>query len=175
MWDNKTSKSFSTEQWCFFIWNTCVFVYTKLSLLFSMYEIHYKKQFCVPTDVVFSSAVDPSSRSRVIWVKQHILCALFIHFLHSVALYFSIKLICFFFFFSGCVKCFPCCSVDITKFPGSTWWKFRKTCYKIVKHSWFENFIIFIIVLSSAALVNFIQFLKLWMEGCQLVVVGMGG
>ncbi|XP_065601047.1 sodium channel protein type 5 subunit alpha-like [Cyrtonyx montezumae] len=52
----------------------------------------------------------------------------------------------------SCVKCFPCCNVDITKFPGSTWWKFRKTCYKIVKHSWFENFIIFIIVLSSAAL-----------------------
>uniref|UniRef100_A0A803XR29 Sodium channel protein n=1 Tax=Meleagris gallopavo TaxID=9103 RepID=A0A803XR29_MELGA len=52
----------------------------------------------------------------------------------------------------SCVKSFPCFSVDITKFPGSTWWKFRKTCYKIVKHSWFENFIIFIIVLSSAAL-----------------------
>ncbi|XP_042744374.1 sodium channel protein type 1 subunit alpha-like [Lagopus leucura] len=52
----------------------------------------------------------------------------------------------------SCVKHFPCCSIDITKFPGSTWWKFRKTCYKIVKHSWFENFIIFIIVLSSAAL-----------------------
>ncbi|XP_064364133.1 sodium channel protein type 5 subunit alpha-like [Dromaius novaehollandiae] len=52
----------------------------------------------------------------------------------------------------SCVKCFPCCIVDITKFPGSTWWKFRKTCYRIVKHSWFENFIIFVIVLSSAAL-----------------------
>ncbi|XP_021243737.1 sodium channel protein type 5 subunit alpha-like [Numida meleagris] len=52
----------------------------------------------------------------------------------------------------SCVRCFPCCNVDITKFPGSTWWKFRKTCYKIVKHSWFENFIIFVIVLSSAAL-----------------------
>ncbi|XP_062426842.1 sodium channel protein type 5 subunit alpha-like [Rhea pennata] len=52
----------------------------------------------------------------------------------------------------GCIQCFPCCVVDITKFPGSTWWKFRKTCYKIVKHSWFENFIIFMIILSSAAL-----------------------
>ncbi|XP_010225506.1 PREDICTED: sodium channel protein type 5 subunit alpha-like, partial [Tinamus guttatus] len=51
-----------------------------------------------------------------------------------------------------CVQCFPCCVVDITKFPGSTWWKFRKTCYSIVKHSWFENFIIFVIILSSAAL-----------------------
>ncbi|KAI6074780.1 Sodium channel protein type 5 subunit alpha-like protein [Aix galericulata] len=55
-------------------------------------------------------------------------------------------------FAESCVKCSPCCAVDITKFPGSTWWKFRKTCYKIVKHSWFENFIIFMIILSSAAL-----------------------
>ncbi|XP_029864813.1 sodium channel protein type 5 subunit alpha-like isoform X2 [Aquila chrysaetos chrysaetos] len=55
-------------------------------------------------------------------------------------------------FTEGCVECFPCCVVDITKFPGRTWWKFRKTCYRIVKHSWFENFIIFMIILSSAAL-----------------------
>ncbi|XP_053915551.1 sodium channel protein type 5 subunit alpha isoform X2 [Cuculus canorus] len=55
-------------------------------------------------------------------------------------------------FAEGCLVCFPCCAVDITKFPCRTWWKFRKTCYRIVKHSWFETFIIFIIVLSSAAL-----------------------
>ncbi|KAM6338644.1 sodium channel protein type 5 subunit alpha-like [Podargus strigoides] len=55
-------------------------------------------------------------------------------------------------FTESCVECFPCCVVDITKFPGRTWWKFRKTCYRIVNHSWFENFIIFMIVLSSAAL-----------------------
>uniref|UniRef100_A0A8C3KFV5 Sodium channel protein n=1 Tax=Calidris pygmaea TaxID=425635 RepID=A0A8C3KFV5_9CHAR len=52
----------------------------------------------------------------------------------------------------SCVECSPCCAVDVTKFPGSTWWKFRKTCYRIVKHTWFENFIIFMIILSSAAL-----------------------
>ncbi|KAM9387524.1 sodium channel protein type 5 subunit alpha-like [Phaethornis superciliosus] len=51
-----------------------------------------------------------------------------------------------------CVECCPCCGVDVTKFPGRTWWRFRKTCYRIVRHSWFENFIIFMIVLSSAAL-----------------------
>ncbi|KFP07317.1 Sodium channel protein type 10 subunit alpha, partial [Calypte anna] len=51
-----------------------------------------------------------------------------------------------------CVECCPCCGVDVTKFPGRTWWRFRKTCYRIVTHSWFENFIIFMIVLSSAAL-----------------------
>ncbi|NXV85515.1 SCN4A protein, partial [Calonectris borealis] len=55
-------------------------------------------------------------------------------------------------FAESCVECFPCCVVDITKFPGRTWWKFRKTCYRIVKHSWFENFIIFMIILSSGAL-----------------------
>ncbi|XP_027762392.1 sodium channel protein type 3 subunit alpha-like [Empidonax traillii] len=51
-----------------------------------------------------------------------------------------------------CGKCFPCCVVDITKFPGRTWWNFRKTCYRIVNHSRFEYFMIFMIVLSSAAL-----------------------
>ncbi|XP_026697369.1 sodium channel protein type 5 subunit alpha-like isoform X2 [Athene cunicularia] len=55
-------------------------------------------------------------------------------------------------FAESCVECCPCCVVDITKFPGRTWWKFRKTCYRIVKHNWFENFIIFMIILSSAAL-----------------------
>ncbi|XP_005348271.1 sodium channel protein type 11 subunit alpha [Microtus ochrogaster] len=33
------------------------------------------------------------------------------------------------------------------------WWNLRKTCYQIVKHSWFESFIIFIILLSSGALI----------------------
>ncbi|XP_039378627.1 sodium channel protein type 5 subunit alpha-like isoform X3 [Mauremys reevesii] len=55
-------------------------------------------------------------------------------------------------FTEGCVQCALCCAVDITKFPGSTWWRFRKTCYRIVQHSWFETFIIFIILLSSATL-----------------------
>ncbi|XP_010183792.1 PREDICTED: sodium channel protein type 5 subunit alpha-like [Mesitornis unicolor] len=55
-------------------------------------------------------------------------------------------------FAESCVGYCPCCQVDITKFPGRNWWNFRKTCYRIVKHSWFENFIIFMIILSSAAL-----------------------
>ncbi|NXK71417.1 SCN4A protein, partial [Amazona guildingii] len=55
-------------------------------------------------------------------------------------------------FTESCVECFPCCAVDTTRFPGRTWWNCRKTCYKIVKHSWFEHFIIFVIILSSAAL-----------------------
>lgn len=56
--------------------------------------------------------------------------------------------------FSVCVRFFPCCSVDITKFPGKIWWRLRKTCYRIVEHNWFETFIIFMILLSSGALVN---------------------
>ncbi|XP_037985392.1 sodium channel protein type 5 subunit alpha-like [Motacilla alba alba] len=52
----------------------------------------------------------------------------------------------------SCVECFPCCVVDTTKFPGRTWWNFRKTCYRIVNHSGFEYFMVFMIVLSSAAL-----------------------
>ncbi|XP_066487470.1 sodium channel protein type 5 subunit alpha-like isoform X4 [Tiliqua scincoides] len=52
----------------------------------------------------------------------------------------------------SCVRLFPCCSVDTTKFPGKVWWRLRKTCYQIVEHSWFETFIIFMILLSSGAL-----------------------
>ncbi|XP_029813807.1 sodium channel protein type 5 subunit alpha-like [Manacus vitellinus] len=55
-------------------------------------------------------------------------------------------------FGENCGKCFPCCVVDITKFPGRSWWNFRKTCYRIVNHSGFEYFMVFVIVLSSAAL-----------------------
>ncbi|XP_053794496.1 sodium channel protein type 5 subunit alpha-like [Vidua chalybeata] len=55
-------------------------------------------------------------------------------------------------FVESCIECFPCCVVDITKFPGRTWWNFRKTCYRIVNHSGFEYFMVFMIVLSSAAL-----------------------
>ncbi|XP_009985924.1 PREDICTED: sodium channel protein type 5 subunit alpha-like isoform X2 [Tauraco erythrolophus] len=51
-----------------------------------------------------------------------------------------------------CVRFFPCCLVDITKFPGKVWWRLRKTCYRIVEHNWFETFIIFMILLSSGAL-----------------------
>uniref|UniRef100_A0A8D0LCG1 Sodium channel protein n=1 Tax=Sphenodon punctatus TaxID=8508 RepID=A0A8D0LCG1_SPHPU len=44
---------------------------------------------------------------------------------------------------------FPCCSLNTTKCPGKIWWNLRKTCYRIVEHSWFESFIIFMILLSS--------------------------
>ncbi|XP_006869194.1 PREDICTED: sodium channel protein type 11 subunit alpha-like [Chrysochloris asiatica] len=53
----------------------------------------------------------------------------------------------------GLCCCFSCCVMDKRKSPGILWWNLRKTCYQIVKHSWFENFIIFVILLSSGALV----------------------
>ncbi|KAM5232401.1 sodium channel protein type 5 subunit alpha isoform 3-T3 [Hipposideros larvatus] len=55
-------------------------------------------------------------------------------------------------FTEGCVRRCPCCAVDTTQSPGKVWWRLRKTCYRIVEHSWFETFIIFMILLSSGAL-----------------------
>ncbi|XP_075411700.1 sodium channel protein type 5 subunit alpha isoform X2 [Tenrec ecaudatus] len=55
-------------------------------------------------------------------------------------------------FTEGCVRRCPCCAVDTTQTPGKVWWRLRKTCYRIVEHSWFESFIIFMILLSSGAL-----------------------
>uniref|UniRef100_A0A663DYF3 Sodium channel protein n=1 Tax=Aquila chrysaetos chrysaetos TaxID=223781 RepID=A0A663DYF3_AQUCH len=53
---------------------------------------------------------------------------------------------------SGCVRYFHCYVGSTIKFGGETWWNLRKTCYQIVEHSWFESFIIFMILLSSGAL-----------------------
>uniref|UniRef100_A0A2K5ZFZ6 Sodium channel protein n=1 Tax=Mandrillus leucophaeus TaxID=9568 RepID=A0A2K5ZFZ6_MANLE len=55
-------------------------------------------------------------------------------------------------FTEGCVRRCPCCAVDTSQAPGKVWWRLRKTCYHIVEHSWFETFIIFMILLSSGAL-----------------------
>ncbi|NXL53314.1 SCN5A protein, partial [Podilymbus podiceps] len=52
----------------------------------------------------------------------------------------------------GCVRYFHCYVGRALKFGGETWWNLRKTCYQIVEHSWFESFIIFMILLSSGAL-----------------------
>ncbi|XP_040102145.1 sodium channel protein type 5 subunit alpha isoform X1 [Oryx dammah] len=55
-------------------------------------------------------------------------------------------------FTEGCVRRCPCCTVDTTQAPGKVWWRLRETCYRIVEHSWFETFVIFMILLSSGAL-----------------------
>ncbi|XP_067291549.1 sodium channel, voltage gated, type V-like, alpha b [Pseudorasbora parva] len=51
-----------------------------------------------------------------------------------------------------CVRRFQCCDINTTEGLGRAWWRLRKTCYQIVEHSWFETFIIFMILLSSGAL-----------------------
>ncbi|XP_026530305.1 sodium channel protein type 3 subunit alpha-like isoform X11 [Notechis scutatus] len=55
-------------------------------------------------------------------------------------------------FTEGCIQKFPCCQVSIEDGKGKIWWNFRKTCYSIVEHNWFETFIVFMILLSSGAL-----------------------
>ncbi|KAJ1188373.1 hypothetical protein NDU88_005134 [Pleurodeles waltl] len=55
-------------------------------------------------------------------------------------------------FTEGCVKKFSWCQVSIEDGNGKLWWNFRKTCFIIVEHNWFETFIIFMILLSSGAL-----------------------
>lgn len=49
---------------------------------------------------------------------------------------------------------YKCCDVPITHGWGKHWWFLRKTCYLIVEHNWFETLIIFMILLSSGALVR---------------------
>uniref|UniRef100_A0A8B9HNL6 Sodium channel protein n=1 Tax=Astyanax mexicanus TaxID=7994 RepID=A0A8B9HNL6_ASTMX len=51
-----------------------------------------------------------------------------------------------------CVRHFQCCDINTNEGLGRVWWRLRKTCYHIVEHSWFETFIIFMILLSSGAL-----------------------
>lgn len=55
---------------------------------------------------------------------------------------------------TGCMRRCPCCKVNTTKSPWAMGWQVRKTCYRIVEHSWFESFIIFMILLSSGSLVR---------------------
>ncbi|XP_043090566.1 sodium channel protein type 4 subunit alpha B isoform X2 [Puntigrus tetrazona] len=52
----------------------------------------------------------------------------------------------------NCIRRCPCLELDVTQGKGKTWWNLRKTCYAIVEHSYFETFIIFMILLSSGAL-----------------------
>uniref|UniRef100_A0A8C5R644 Sodium channel protein n=1 Tax=Leptobrachium leishanense TaxID=445787 RepID=A0A8C5R644_9ANUR len=55
-------------------------------------------------------------------------------------------------FTDGCVRRFTCCQISTEDGKGREWWNLRKTCFSIVEHSWFESFIILMILLSSGAL-----------------------
>ncbi|KAM7380578.1 hypothetical protein PAMP_003865 [Pampus punctatissimus] len=54
---------------------------------------------------------------------------------------------------NACVQKVKCCQVNVEVGWWKIWWTLRKTCYQIVEHNWFESFIIFMILLSSGALV----------------------
>ncbi|RVE70059.1 hypothetical protein OJAV_G00084460 [Oryzias javanicus] len=52
-------------------------------------------------------------------------------------------------------KCYsrcPCLHIDTSHGRGKAWYIFRKTCFSIVEHNYFETFIIFMILMSSGAL-----------------------
>ncbi|KAJ0070444.1 hypothetical protein NL108_010693, partial [Boleophthalmus pectinirostris] len=53
---------------------------------------------------------------------------------------------------SGLVQKFKCCQVNVELGWCKMWWTLRKTCFRIVEHTWFESFIILMILLSSGAL-----------------------
>ena len=55
---------------------------------------------------------------------------------------------------AGCVRRFQCCQINEEGAKYKSWWTLRKTCFIIVEHNWFESFIIFMILLSSGALVS---------------------
>uniref|UniRef100_A0A8C5JT13 Sodium channel protein n=1 Tax=Junco hyemalis TaxID=40217 RepID=A0A8C5JT13_JUNHY len=60
-------------------------------------------------------------------------------------------------FTEGCMQRCKCCQVNIEEGLGKSWWTLRKTCFLIVEHNWFETFIIFMILLSSGALVSLVS------------------
>ncbi|XP_068193183.1 sodium channel protein type 4 subunit alpha B-like isoform X2 [Antennarius striatus] len=51
-----------------------------------------------------------------------------------------------------CYKRCSCLDIDTSQGRGKDWYNFRKTCFLIVEHNYFESFIIFMILLSSGAL-----------------------
>ncbi|KAI3359076.1 hypothetical protein L3Q82_002572 [Scortum barcoo] len=53
-----------------------------------------------------------------------------------------------------CYRCCPLLDIDTSQGRGKVWSNFRRTCFSIVEHNYFETFIIFMILLSSGALDN---------------------
>uniref|UniRef100_A0A671WKM8 Sodium channel protein n=1 Tax=Sparus aurata TaxID=8175 RepID=A0A671WKM8_SPAAU len=51
-----------------------------------------------------------------------------------------------------CYQRCPCLDIDTSQGRGKVWSNFRRTCFSIVEHNYFETFIIFMILLSSGAL-----------------------
>ncbi|KAI3359451.1 hypothetical protein L3Q82_013761, partial [Scortum barcoo] len=55
-------------------------------------------------------------------------------------------------YISECYRCCPLPDIDTSQGRGKFWSNFRRTCFSIVEHNYFETFIIFMILLSSGAL-----------------------
>ncbi|XP_074158315.1 sodium channel protein type 9 subunit alpha-like [Sminthopsis crassicaudata] len=55
-------------------------------------------------------------------------------------------------FSNSCRQMFPFCGASKKSKVGKIWWNLRKTCYWIVKHHWFEMFMLLIILLNCASL-----------------------
>lgn len=55
---------------------------------------------------------------------------------------------------SDCYRCCPFLDMDRSQGTGRVWSNFRRACLLITQHKFFEIFIIFIILLSSIALVD---------------------
>ena len=59
-------------------------------------------------------------------------------------------------YISECYRRCPFLDIDTSQGRGRVWSNIRRTCFSIVEHNYFETFIIFMILLSSGALVNII-------------------
>lgn len=68
-------------------------------------------------------------------------------------------------YISDCYRHCPFLDIDLTQGRWKFWSNFRRTCFSIVEHNYFETFIIFMILLSSGALVSIvIQYYRLLID-----------
>lgn len=55
---------------------------------------------------------------------------------------------------SDCYRRCPFLDIDTSQGRGKAWCNIRRACFAIVENNYFESFIVFMILLSSGALVN---------------------
>lgn len=58
---------------------------------------------------------------------------------------------------SECYKHCPFLDINTSQRSGTIWINCRRACFSIVEHNYFKTFIIFMILLSSGALVNILH------------------
>lgn len=62
---------------------------------------------------------------------------------------------------SECYSRCPFLDIDTSQGRGKAWCNIRRTCFSIVENNYFESFIVFMILLSSGALVNILLLMLL--------------